>query len=238
MNESAPKKKAVQGHDTWTATRKPNLKNNISTIKKIASCTRQKGATDCSSVNSYAGMGKLESTHIRRCDTIHAGASNTTKLAADLPDSEVFPHPESFGFGRDGLVRKAGRTTNFVFETSRPPVARSNAVSGSQSQLGAETMTNVISLASRRAAISVQMPAQIPAFKPVQPTLSQSNASVERQQAIESALYAALVFIRIPGTASIHAATGRANRALSLLKQACAEVKQSGAAINTDWSKK
>ena len=112
MNESAPKKKAVQGHDTWTATRKPNLKNNISTIKKIASCTRQKGATDCSSVNSYAGMGKLESTHIRRCDTIHAGASNTTKLAADLPDSEVFPHPESFGFGRSEWFSVSVRSRN------------------------------------------------------------------------------------------------------------------------------
>ena len=91
-------------------------------------------------------------------------------------------------------------------------------------------MTNVISLASHRAAISVQAPAQIPDFKPVQPNPGQSSASVERQQAIESALYAALVFIRMPGTASLHAATGRASRALSLLKNACTEAQNGGAA--------
>jgi hypothetical protein len=157
-------------------------------------------------INTH-GATPGQRTPARGRDSIHVGASNTTKLAVDLPDSEVFSRSESFGFGRDGLVRKAGRTANFVFETSRPPVAHSNAASGSLSQLGAETMTKVNT-----------------------PTTS-SLDKIARQQAIENALSAALYFIRLPGTPSaLHAATGRANRALSLLKQSCAEAKIGGAA--------
>lgn len=55
------------------------------------------------------------------------------------------------------------------------------------------------------------------------PRAAASN-SVERQQAIENALSTALYYVRQPNTtaAMLHAATGRANRALSLLKHACA----------------
>lgn len=93
-------------------------------------------------------------------------------------------------------------------------------------------MTNVISLASLRAANSVQSPAQIPTFQtaPASPALVLGTPAVERQQAIENALSMALYFIRLPGTPSaLHAATGRANRALTLLKNACAEAKTGGA---------
>ena len=52
-----------------------------------------------------------------------------------------------------------------------------------------------------------------------------------RQQAIENALSAALYFIRLPSTESgLKAATGRAHRALTLLKHACAESTTSGRA--------
>lgn len=62
-------------------------------------------------------------------------------------------------------------------------------------------------------------------------TPATSPCTVERQQAIENALSAALYFIRLPSTESgLHAATGRANRALSLLKQACSEARMGGAA--------
>ena len=55
--------------------------------------------------------------------------------------------------------------------------------------------------------------------------------TIARQQAIENALSAALFHIRQPHTTTaLWAATGRANRALSLLKQACTEVKSGGAA--------
>jgi len=52
-----------------------------------------------------------------------------------------------------------------------------------------------------------------------------------RQQAIENALTTALYFIRLPSTESgLKAATGRAIRAASMLKQACAEIQNGGAA--------
>ena len=51
-----------------------------------------------------------------------------------------------------------------------------------------------------------------------------------RQQAIENALTTALYFIRLPSTESgLKAATGRAIRAASMLKQACAEIQKGGA---------
>ncbi len=56
-------------------------------------------------------------------------------------------------------------------------------------------------------------------------------SSIARHQAIENALSAALYFIRLPLTESgLKAATGRAIRAASLLKQACSEVTTSGRA--------
>ena len=52
-----------------------------------------------------------------------------------------------------------------------------------------------------------------------------------RQQAIENALTTALYFIRLPSTESgLKAATGRAIRAASMLKQACAEIQNGRAA--------
>ena len=55
------------------------------------------------------------------------------------------------------------------------------------------------------------------------PTTSAPD-TIARQQAIENALSAALYFIRLPSTDSgLKAATGRAIRAASMLKQACAE---------------
>jgi hypothetical protein len=66
---------------------------------------------------------------------------NTTKQAGNLSDSEVFSRLEHIGFGRDGSVRKAGRTTCFVFSTSRPPVVFEKATSGFQVQQGTRTMT-------------------------------------------------------------------------------------------------
>ena len=56
-------------------------------------------------------------------------------------------------------------------------------------------------------------------------------ATLARQQAIENALTTALYFIRLPTTDSgLRAATGRAIRAASMLKQACAEIQNGGAA--------
>lgn len=70
-------------------------------------------------------------------------------------------------------------------------------------------MTNVISLASRRAAVPVHKSAH-----PID--------SVQHQAAIENALSMALYHVRGDACGGLHAATAKANRALSLLKQACA----------------
>ena len=76
-------------------------------------------------------------------------------------------------------------------------------------------MTNVTSLASRKASPSAANTA-------ITPTPEQG--SIERQQAIENALSMALYHVRQPhSTTALQAATGRANRALTLLKNACAE---------------
>ena len=58
-----------------------------------------------------------------------------------------------------------------------------------------------------------------------------NTSPLARQQAIENALTTALYFIRLPSTESgLKAATGRAIRAASMLKQACAELQNGGAA--------
>ena len=114
------------------------------------------------------------------------------------------------GFGRDGLVRKAGRMAVSMFLTSRPPNARKNADGGYQSHTGAEAMTKVNTITT--------------------PALG-TPSHLARQQAIENALTTALYFIRLPSTESdLKAATGRAIRAASMLKQACAELQNGRAA--------
>lgn len=83
-------------------------------------------------------------------------------------------------------------------------------------------MTKVIHLASPRAGTHVHTSAQ---------SLRNCNP-VERQQAIENALSMALHFVRQPGdsAANLWAATARANRALTLLKQASEGVGLAGSA--------
>ena len=55
--------------------------------------------------------------------------------------------------------------------------------------------------------------------------------SVQRQIAIETALADALYYIRMPYSAkTLNATTARTRRALTLLKQACADAKQNGGA--------
>lgn len=56
-----------------------------------------------------------------------------------------------------------------------------------------------------------------------------TNAAISRQQDIENALCMALFHIRQNGSIeSIRAATGRAMRATSMLKQACTELSMAG----------
>ena len=119
--------------------------------------------------------------------------------------SWVFSRPEHSVFGRDGLVRKAGRMAESMFLTSRPPDARKNANGGFQSHSGAETMTTVNTT-----------------------TTPKTGNPSPRQQAIEDALSLALFHVRNGDT---HAAVGRAIRAAAMLKHACSEAKQNGGAV-------
>ena len=83
---------------------------------------------------------------------------NTSRKAVATPtESGVLSRPDFLGvskfgcidgFGRDGFVRKAGRTSLRVFSTSRPSAALENVASGFKSRKGAIPMTT-IPLASR-----------------------------------------------------------------------------------------
>lgn len=86
-------------------------------------------------------------------------------------------------------------------------------------------MTNVINLASvRPGTYDVHTSAQTP-----RPNTANQGTAIARQQAIENSLSMALYWIRHdehPG--NIYAATVRAVRAASMLKQACREVGTGG----------
>ena len=171
----------------------------------------------------------------RPCATVKPGAQNTTKQAGNLPDSEVFSRPK-FMVLDVGIVYPQGRRHNLfcVLNPHIHPECLKSARDGFSVQQGTKTMTNVTTLASRRAALScVQTPASFPALtpSPAGHAPAPEPHAVERQQAIENALSTALYFIRQPYSATaLHAATGRASRALSLLKNACTEAQNGGAA--------
>lgn len=93
-------------------------------------------------------------------------------------------------------------------------------------------MTNVIHLASRCAAKTVQPPALFATSKPAPVSTAPASEPylIAQQQAIENALSMALYFIRQPHSVNaLQAATGKANRALTLLKTACIDSKTCGA---------
>ena len=86
-------------------------------------------------------------------------------------------------------------------------------------------MTNVISLASPRAANSVHLCGPSPQLESVttSPAPAPQTHGVERQQAIENALSMALYHIRRGSDLdAMRNATAKAIRAASMLKQACA----------------
>ena len=169
----------------------------LTTTQPISPYVRHQHTTNPDSATRHSCI------YLARRDTFRSGASNATKLAVNLPDSEIFSRPEYYFFGRDGANRKAARTTNFVLLTSRPPVALSKAACGLQSQLGA-IMTKVNTTT----------------------TPATGNTSpLARHQAIENALSMALFHIRKGDTQQdIHSAMAKAIRATSLLKQSCSDL--------------
>jgi hypothetical protein len=112
----------------------------------------------------------------RHCTPVHGGAKVTPKAKAQVlentlgsavatpTESGVLSRPDFLGalamrrardFGRDGFVRKAGRTAEPVFSTSRPPAALENAAGGFESRSGAKTMTTTTTPASLRTAYAL-----------------------------------------------------------------------------------
>lgn len=104
-----------------------------------------------------------QSTHFLRdfadmtalCAKIARGASNTLIESAVLaPTASGASSRPDFGghgathirrvFGRGASVRKAGGMADSMLLTPRPPVARSKAASGFQSQSGAQTMPTIV----------------------------------------------------------------------------------------------
>ena len=116
----------------------------------------------------------------------------------------------TYGFGRDGLVRKAGRTALPVFSTSRPPAALENVACGFESRRGAKTMT-ASPVASRSA---------VPTTTTITPDLVQLH--LQACNALAQALH---TLRNSECTANdLHRAIGRTLRAGTALKRMALEV--------------
>ena len=205
-------KKAAGGFKTTTATTTHNATDFIAASAHQAISGAAFSAKPC------AGIGRQQYRAVGVVLKSFSVLENIMESAGNLPDSEVFSRPEfeaeptfrrSHSYGRDGLVREAGRMADSMFSTSRPPVALEKAASGLQSQSGAEAMTTVNTHPTPKTGTTYPL---------------------ARQQAIEDALSTALWLIRHPNETTLHAATGFSIRAASMLKQACAEIQNGRAA--------
>ena len=183
-------------------------------IKSVASGAIQEIFTGSFCLKPCAGIDRQQYRAAKRRDRIHAGAEYTIEVAGNLSDNEVFSRQEFVSAGysclhdlwRDGANRKAARMATSMYSTSRHQLHRlNNGALVLQSQVGA-IMTKVNT----------------------HPTPALGNPShLARQQAIENALSMALYHAR---HGDIQSATGRAIRAASMLKQACAEIQNGRAA--------
>lgn len=184
---------------------------------------------------------------------IQAGAEHTTSEAAHLPVSEVFSCPK-FKVLDVGRAYPQGWPHRFggVFKPHVHPVGLNSQRMVSEFPEGIKTMSTTTpekGTIPRFTSTSTAHPERVAIPQPI-PLLPKSEygtpehiASVEkhfgteatqqviaRQQAIENHLSTALWHVRHgTGDQSIQAATGRAIRAASMLKQAC-EASQIGGA--------
>ena len=147
-------------------------------------------------------------THtITVCATFQTGARNTTSEAVYLPVSKVFSCPK-FMVLDVGRAYPQGWPQRFggVSSPHVHPADLENQRMVSEFPEGIKTMTHVNRITTPNAA-------------PASPTA--------RQQAIENALSMALFHIRKGDT---HQAVAKSIRASSMLKQACTEIQNGGAA--------
>ena len=201
-----PIKKAAEGFKTTTATASNYATDFIATGASKTSAGRAFHACPGQRTD------RLEYRAVGQRDTIHIGAQNTTKQAGNLPDSEVFSRSK-FMVLDVGIVYPQGRRHNLfcVLNPHIHPECLKSARDGFSVQQGTEPMTNVIPMARARAA-----------------ELTQSHTSSldipQQQAAIENALAMAAYYMRQPRTPeTLHAAIGKTSRAMTLLKNACAD---------------
>ena len=146
------------------------------------------------------------------CAAFTPGARHATKQAGDLPDSEGFSCPKFTVLGLGTVNREATGSTCFECLNPFPPNDLDSQRVDFQSRQGAKTMTKVITFSSLSTGTRVQSNARINTPTPAQ------------QATIENTLSMALWNVRHgTGTQAMQAATGRAIRAASMLKQACTE---------------
>jgi hypothetical protein len=194
-------------------------------------------------------MNKFSLQARQRCATVRAslicraGAENTVSepevYTATL--SAVSLRPKFMVLDVKVLpIRKDGSMAGSMFSPpSRPfcvPEKRPEWLF--KSQPGAETMTTVNTPTTPKTGNPGTKPT-LPAFTQIGRILRDRVVHrpppkldpIERQQAIENALSAALWHVRKESNpAALQAATGRAIRAASMLKQACAEATNGGRA--------
>ena len=108
------------------------------------------------------------------------------------------------GFGRDGQSGNTWRTSDRVFSTSRPPVALENVAGGFSLDKEHETVTTVITLASRCAA-------------PTQPTMGTPD-TIQLHAEAHNALAMALHYLRQP-SGNVPGAMRKAVQALAALRR-------------------
>lgn len=167
------------------------------------------------------------------------GAKNTTKQAVYLPVSKVFSCPK-FKVLDVGRVYPQGWPHN-LFCVLKPHVHSADLRSQRvvfQSRQGAETMTTTTPkaapLGTTPAITSNTTLGRLLHTRIIQrryPALTAPKVepTIARQQAIENALSMALHYIRTTDTQQgIQAATAKAMRAVSMLKQACNELTIGG----------
>jgi hypothetical protein len=153
-------------------------------------------------------------TALKRRAIFVPGARHTTSEAVYLPVSKVFSCPK-FKVLDVGNVYPQGRRHRFG-DVSKPHV---HPVDLDSQRMVSEFPEGIKTMTTHAPTPSTASPSNTPATTP----------EITRQQAIENALSTALYFIRQPySTTALQAATGRAMRAASMLKQACTESSING----------
>ena len=202
--KATPKRKAAGGYHTTTTAIKISARTVAPSCKKRHTVPKCCG-TFRASPNCGAGA---ENT------VIDSGVYTATLSAVSLRPNFMVLDVRVLSIRKDGSMAES-----MFSPPSRPSrVPEKHAEWFFQSHSGAETMTKVNSTTTPKAA-------------PLGTTPAYSTSSIERQQAIENALSTALYFIRLPRTDSgLKAATSRAIRAASMLKQACADAQNGSSA--------